>query len=131
MVERIPALITYVWADPVDDGPKLVKVTLVQRQTTIRIPVRTRIKEPATGTKTDERTDKAKTTKTTPSTEELQQMMIEQSKAMEALKEQLRQQQTEIEALKAKSGDTAITTPVSNTSVAARAPQTLRLPNQW
>ncbi|HZS44009.1 MAG TPA: hypothetical protein VFC63_02820 [Blastocatellia bacterium] len=51
----------------------------------------------------DKSNDKSKSAKPAPTPEELQQMLIEQSKAMEALQQQVRQQQAEIDALKSKS----------------------------
>jgi hypothetical protein len=65
----------------------------------------------------DHSTDKSKSAKTTPTPEELQQMLLEQSKAMEALQQQLRQQQAEIDALKAKS--TGTNQPAGDASVVA------------
>jgi len=51
---------------------------------------------------TDNTTDKTKSDKPAPTPEELQQMIMEQAKMMETMKAQLKQQQDEIEALKAK-----------------------------
>ena len=66
---------------------------------------------PAATPTSDDKSDKSKPAKTPLTPEELERMLLEQSKAMEAMKDQLRQQQAEIEALKSRnsSGDSANT----------------------
>jgi hypothetical protein len=93
-------------------------------------------KEKGTPATSDDKSDKPKPAKTPLTPDEVERLLLEQSKAVEALKEQVRQQQAEIEALKSHIGSgnstvdlsPKVSSPISGTSVPTTNPSVVNPP---